>query len=1139
MKLPPKYQVIQRAAAVWRWATCFKVALMFLTIHAVTASQFSIEPYVFSSGGSSSSNDRYSVTGTIGQVDAGETLTGDTFSIAGGFWNLLQVTDKNSALITISSLTHEYDGYPKAVSVTTFPSGLEVKLTYKGNLNPPSNAGTYEVIASIADATYNGTATATLVITKKQAEVALENLSLIYDGEKRTVGAVTIPNGLAVRFAYNGSFESPRNAGVYSVVGTVSDTNYKGSVTNILVINKATTPILFSNLNQTYNGAARIPTAKVVPYGLAIVFSYNGSAQPPVNAGTYKVVGNIEDVNYSGSETNTLVIGKATPLVNWVNTLQSYDGSPKVIQVATTPANLQISLTYNGSSIAPVNAGTYTVLGSVSDTNYKGTFISSLIINKGAVTLEMVNLNQTFDGTGKVVNVTTSPGNLPLSITYDGAVQAPTIVGSYTVVATASSANYFGRSTNVLTIHKGLASVSLTNLAQTYDGLEKAVKATTTPGNLPVKITYNGLDKAPVNAGKYPVVGSVTSSSYEGEVSSFLIISKSEAVINFASLAQTYNGSGKAVKATTVPEGLPVALTYNGLYSPPTNAGIYKIVATVEHANYSAIKTNVLTIGAVPVYITRQPVSTVVELDKPTSITVNHGGSPPFSYQWIKDGSILKGQTNRSVAFTPLQFTDIGTYNLMISNPKGMVLSLPARLSATNAPLHAWGSNNKGQSGGNTQNNINAPTSLITNVVAAGVGGSHSLILKGDGRLFSLGNNSNGQLGDGTTTSSSVPLYVGSNVIAVATGQNHSMYVKSDGSLWMMGLNDSGQLGNGHNDMITKPVSVASNVVAIAAGQNHSLFVKSDGTLWTMGLNTYGQLGRGIIPSTNRPISIMTNVVSVAAGNSHSLFIRAGGSLFAMGLNSSGQLGNGSKVNATRPTVVTNNVVSVAAGESHTVFVKADRSLWAMGGNGMGQLGKGLHTGSSLPLPIDVNALAVTAGTSHSVFIKTDGTMWAMGNNEFGQLGMGSFLASDKPTLVQGTGLVGAVLAKGSTANHSVAIATTNAVVRPPDNPPSGLSSAGLNSFDVEEIQLDNPEFLEIDAFSIVQGSPVLKLLFESDKVRIICSPEAAGFKLEYSKSLGSTAEWMPVTGISNPLVGACEIWIFPNSGMLFYRLSN
>ncbi|NLC13882.1 MAG: hypothetical protein GX768_07555, partial [Chloroflexi bacterium] len=48
----------------------------------------------------------------------------------------------------------------------------------------------------------------------------------------------------------------------------------------------------------------------------------------------------------------------------------------------------------------------------------------------------------------------------------------------------------------------------------------------------------------------------------------------------------TYDGTQKSVTVTTVPAGLAVVVTYEGSTTPPSAAGSYAIVATVNDSNY-------------------------------------------------------------------------------------------------------------------------------------------------------------------------------------------------------------------------------------------------------------------------------------------------------------------------------------------------------------------------------------------------------------------------------------------------------------------------------------------------------------------------------------------------------------------------
>ena len=68
--------------------------------------------------------------------------------------------------VTLGNLDQTYDGTPKSVTVITVPAGLTVEVTYNGLLTPPTALGEYEVVATVTDPNYTGTASGTLVITQ-------------------------------------------------------------------------------------------------------------------------------------------------------------------------------------------------------------------------------------------------------------------------------------------------------------------------------------------------------------------------------------------------------------------------------------------------------------------------------------------------------------------------------------------------------------------------------------------------------------------------------------------------------------------------------------------------------------------------------------------------------------------------------------------------------------------------------------------------------------------------------------------------------------------------------------------------------------------------------------------------------------
>ena len=61
------------------------------------AQSYTIDWYKVSGGGGTSTSGTYSVSGTIGQHDAGGPMTGGSYSITGGFWALISVAQTPGA----------------------------------------------------------------------------------------------------------------------------------------------------------------------------------------------------------------------------------------------------------------------------------------------------------------------------------------------------------------------------------------------------------------------------------------------------------------------------------------------------------------------------------------------------------------------------------------------------------------------------------------------------------------------------------------------------------------------------------------------------------------------------------------------------------------------------------------------------------------------------------------------------------------------------------------------------------------------------------------------------------------------------------------------------------------------------------
>src|SRR5665647_3730838 len=82
------------------------ILLAALLVTAITfAQQYAIDWFKVSGGGGTSSGGQYTVSGTIGQPDAGGPMTGGNYSLTGGFWALYAVQTPGAPVLSIKLTT--------------------------------------------------------------------------------------------------------------------------------------------------------------------------------------------------------------------------------------------------------------------------------------------------------------------------------------------------------------------------------------------------------------------------------------------------------------------------------------------------------------------------------------------------------------------------------------------------------------------------------------------------------------------------------------------------------------------------------------------------------------------------------------------------------------------------------------------------------------------------------------------------------------------------------------------------------------------------------------------------------------------------------------------------------------------------
>jgi hypothetical protein len=191
-------------------------------------------------------------------------------------------------------------------------------------------------------------------------------------------------------------------SGICSVTATkASDGNFATatSATATVTVNKAAATVTLASLTQTYTGAPLAASATTTPAGLTVILTYNGSAPAPTAAGSYAVMGTVNDPNYQGSASGTLTIGTATLTIAANNAAKVYGTANPVFSGSVTGAVTGDSFTESFSTVATISSpvGTYAIVPAATGANLSDYMQSiangTLTITQAATTTSLSTSN--------------------------------------------------------------------------------------------------------------------------------------------------------------------------------------------------------------------------------------------------------------------------------------------------------------------------------------------------------------------------------------------------------------------------------------------------------------------------------------------------------------------------------------------------------------------------------------------------------------------------------------------------------------------------------------------------------------------------------------------------------------------------
>ncbi len=437
--------------------------------------------------------------------------------------------------ITFGALGAKIFGDADFLVSATASSGLTVGFAASGNCTVLGStvhitaAGSCTITASQpGDSNYNPAPDVpqTFSIAKADQTITFGALAGKIFGDADFAVSATASSSLTVTFAPSGNCtlagSTVHITGAGSCTITASQTgnaNYNAApdVPQSFSIAKANQTITFGALGAKNFGDADFAVSATASSSLTVTFAASGNCTVAgstvhiTGAGSCTVTasqaGNT-NVNAAADVPQSFTINKAAPLVTVSCPGAGFDGNPHACTAAVTGiGSVTVSgataITYNSSSTAPTNAGTYAVSASFTsgDANYAdATGSGSLVIAKAIPTVTVTCPGGViFDGsphacTAAATGVASVAVTGASTLTYNGGA-APSNGGTYAVVAsfTSGDANYADTTgSGSLTIGKASQTITFAVLpAKTFGNPDFSVSATAS-STLAVSFTATG-----------------------------------------------------------------------------------------------------------------------------------------------------------------------------------------------------------------------------------------------------------------------------------------------------------------------------------------------------------------------------------------------------------------------------------------------------------------------------------------------------------------------------------------------------------------------------------------------------------------------------------------------------------------------
>ncbi len=331
------------------------------------------------------------VSGTVANVNnVGQTLiyayqAGNTV-YAPVTYERVQNVIKATATISLTNISQPCTGSPVGLSTSSSPAGLTIKVEYDGGIDIPSALGTYNVVAEIDDANYDGSITGTYTVYDSEAPIA--NLGSLPDVTGQCSASAVAPTAsdacAGTITATTATVFPITSQGTTTVTWTYDDGNGNTSTqTQNIIIDDTNAPLaalaVLPDVTGSCSATASAPTANDACEGA--ITGITSTVFPITTQGTHTVTWTYADSQGNTStQTQTIVVDDVTAPVT--PTLSAVNGSCSATVSAPTTTDLCAG-TITGTTSDPLTyttQGTHTVHWTFNDGNGNTTTANQTVV---------------------------------------------------------------------------------------------------------------------------------------------------------------------------------------------------------------------------------------------------------------------------------------------------------------------------------------------------------------------------------------------------------------------------------------------------------------------------------------------------------------------------------------------------------------------------------------------------------------------------------------------------------------------------------------------------------------------------------------------------------------------------------------